>query len=162
MSKFKIGDRVTPINIDNYTQYSEKVMNQMLGKMLIVTGTSIDSDWREVIHAGIPGELDLHWYPEDLFLLSEPQINHSTNLQEHIGKKRKKRKKPLKCGQLVEYKGRIWIILSEADVFGEYEIASIADGSSLIDSAPESKLTLVGSIRKKIKHLEAALETKNG
>lgn len=159
MSKFKIGDRVTPINIDRYTQYSEKVMNQMLGKMLIVTGTSIDSDWREVIHAGIPGELDLHWYPEDLFPLSEPQSNHSTNLQEHIDKKRKK---PLKCGHLVEYKGRIWIILSESDVFGEYEIASIVNGSSLIDSAPESKLTLIGSIRKKIKHLEAALEIKNG
>lgn len=157
MSKFKIGDRVTPVNIDNYTQYSEKVINQLLGKMLIVTGTSVDSDWREVIHAGIPGELDLHWYPEDLFLLSEVEsMPDPANIQEHTDKK------PLKCGHLVEYKGRIWIILSEADVFGEYEIASIVDGSSLIDSAPESKLTRVGSIRKKLKHLEAELEIKNG
>lgn len=156
MSKFKIGDRVTPINIDHYTQYSEKVMNQMLGKMLIVTGTSIDSDWREVIHAGIPGELDLHWYPEDLFLLSEVESKSDpANIQEHTDKK------PLKCGHLVEYKGRIWIILSEADVFGEYEIAAIVDGSSLIDSAPESKLTLVGSIRKKVKKIKKAMASEN-
>lgn len=160
MSEFKIGDKVTPISVDRYTQYDRQIMKNLIGRTMIVSAIRVDENQREVIHAGIPGDLDRRWCPEDLMMV--PKIQRERAVRNFESPPEQKWKKPLKCGHLVEYKGRIWIILSEADVFGEYEIASIVDGSSLIDSAPESKLTRVGSIRKKLKHLEAALEIKNG
>ena len=152
MIEFKIGDRVTPISVDRYTQYDRQVMESLIGRTMIVSATSVDEKQREIIHAAIPGDLDRRWHAEDL-MMAPKIVPISQNFQPNI---EQKRKKPLKFGHIVEFDGDVWIVLSEAeDMFGEYEIGSIT-GSSQV--AHKSKLTKVGSIRKKIKRIKAGLD----
>ncbi len=75
MSEFKIGDKVTPISVDRYTQYDRQIMKNLIGRTMIVSATSTDEKQREIVHAGIPGDFDRRWYSEDLrFAASSPVI----------------------------------------------------------------------------------------
>ena len=147
MSKFKPGDKVTPIDVE-YHEYSE-AMEQLLGKTLVVRLVSSfvhNTSNREFVLAGIPGEESCYWREEDLRLVSNSEPTDPLPEEE----------KPLERGDLVEFCGAIWVVFSK-DANGEYMIAPLTGGSNCCYSVI-NKLPRVGSIRKKVNRLQAQME----
>lgn len=55
MSKFKPGDKVTPINMDRYTDRNSDQRKEMLGRTLVVRSVHND-EFTSVVFAGFPGK----------------------------------------------------------------------------------------------------------
>lgn len=144
MSKFKPGDKVTPIDVE-YHEYSE-AMEQLLGKTLVVrlVGSFVhNTSNREFVLAGIPGEESCCWREEDLRLVSKPATAQKPKL--------------LDRGDLVEYLGEVWIVTigtTPTDIFAKI---STMTGKERTRWVTAYDVTCVGNIRKKVKRLKAQM-----
>ena len=148
MSKFKPGDKVVLINVDHYSD----IMKQLMGKALVVNSIDTDKCGCEIVCARVPGEEGWFLYSDDLRLVSEAQPEPATEPAPAAAKK------PLRRGDLVLYKGEIWVVYSEGgDRHGNCSIASLT-GESDYNWAKIDELTRIGTIRKKVKQLEAQME----
>ena len=74
MSEFKIGDKVTPISVDRYTQYDRQIMKNLIGRTMIVSAIEFCENLREIVYAGIPGDLDRRWHAEDLRFIASVTV----------------------------------------------------------------------------------------
>ena len=156
MSRFKVGDLVTPINMDRYTDRNSDRRKEMLGRTLVVRSVHND-EFTSVVFAGFPGEGVWQWRPDDLHLVSEAQPEPAT---EPTDPAPAASKKPLRRGDLVEYQGEICVVFNKgADRDGEYMImiASL-NGEPDFHYATIDELTRIGSIRKKIKRIKKEME----
>ena len=145
MSKFKVGDIVVPINADHYG-------DNACMKQLVVTWVSLfagnDEDDNELVIAGVPGEVARFWNSKNLRLVPTAQPESIPPAVQ----------KPIRRGDLVRYKGEIWVVFSEGeDRHGDYSIASLTGGSDH-NWAKIDELTRIGTIRKKVKQLKAQVE----
>ena len=146
MNKFKVGDIVVPINADRYG-------HNLIMKQLVVIWVSLfagnDEDDSKLVLAGIPGEVVRFWNSKDLRLVPTAQPESIPPAVQ----------KPIRRGDLVRYKGEIWVVFSEGeDRHGDYSIASLTGESSNYNWAKIDELTRVGTIRKKVKQLKAQVE----
>lgn len=142
MNKFKVGDKVTPINTDHCSD----IMKQLVGKTLVVTSIDTDISGREVVWTKVPGGYAWFMYSSDLRLVSNSELTDPLHEEE----------KPLERGDLIEFCGAIWVVFSK-DANGEYMIAPLTGGSNCCYSVI-NKLPRVGSIRKKVNRLQAQME----
>ena len=55
MSRFKVGDLVTPVNVDRYTDRNSDRRKEMLGRTLVVRSVHND-EFTSVVFAGFPGK----------------------------------------------------------------------------------------------------------
>lgn len=69
MSKFKMGDVVTPISAERYTELNIELMRQLVGETLVV-GSAYYDDCYSIVFAGPVGEKEWPWHPDDLRLVS--------------------------------------------------------------------------------------------
>lgn len=150
MSKFKVGDTVTPIKAERYD--NNHIMKQLIGKTLVVTWVRLfvgnDEDDSKLVLAGVPGEVVWLWHSEDLQLVPTAQPESIPPAVQ----------KPIRRGDLVQYKGEIWVVFSEGeDRYGDYSIASLT-GESDYNWAKIDELTRIGTIRKKVNRLQAQME----
>ena len=143
MNKFKVGDKVTPINTDHCSD----IMKQLVGKTLVVNSIDTDSCGCEIVCARVPGEEGWFLYSDDLRLVVDDSEQTAPLPEEE---------KPLERGDLVEFCGAIWVVFSK-DADGEYGIALLTGGSNCCYSVI-NKLPRVGSIRKKVNRLQAQVE----
>ena len=141
-SKFKVGDTVTPLNAD----HCDYIMQQLVGKTLVVTGLEVDVRGREIVWAKLPGGYSWRLYSDGLRLVSNSELTAPLPEEE----------KPLERGDLVEFCGAIWVVFSK-DANGEYMIAPLTGGSNCCYSVI-NKLPRVGSISKKVNRLQAQME----
>ena len=147
MSKFKVGDKVKVINVDRYTDRNSDRQKEMLGCTLLVRAVYYE-EFTTGVFTGVPGEGVWRWHPDDLQLVSETQTQPVPQ-------------KPLRRGDLVRYKGEIWVVYSEGgDRHGNCSIASLT-GESDYSWPKIDELTRVGTIRKKVKQLKAQMEVKD-
>lgn len=190
MSKFKVGDKVTPVNMDRYTDRNSDRRKEMLGRTLVVRSVHND-EFTSVVFAGVPGEVVWQWHPNDLRLVSETQAEptdsaHKTRtpklsdgLVEHWGgcgflnpyadpspteptdQAPAAAQKPLRRGDLVEYDGRVCVVFSDRDLVGHFFVSALS-GVSDYYHCNEEELTRIGSIRKKVKRLKAAIAKAGG
>ena len=149
MRKFKVGDKVTPIKAERYGH--NHIMKQLIGKTLVVTWVSLfagnDEDDSKLVLAGVPGEVVRFWHSEDLQLVPTAQPESIPPAVQ----------KPIRRGDLVRYKGEIWVVFSKvADSEGDYMIASLT-GEPDYYWANIDEFTRIGTIRKKVKQLKAQL-----
>ena len=143
MSKFKSGDKVTPISVDRYTDRNVCQREEMLGRTLVVRSVHND-EFTSVVFAGFPGEGVWQWHPDDLRLVFETQAQPVPQ-------------KPLRRGDLVKYEGNICIVISkDTDSDGDCRIASLTDTPDYFWASMD-ELTKIGSIRKKVKCLQAQM-----
>lgn len=141
MSKFRVGDKVVLINVDHYSD----IMKQLMGKALVVNSIDTDKCGCEIVCARVPGEEGWFLYSEDLQLVSETQPKLAPQ-------------KPLRRGHLVKYDGKICVVVSKGvDCDGDYRIMSMTDKPDYF-WANIYELTKIGSVRKKIKRLQAQME----
>lgn len=149
MSQFKVGDKVKVINVDRYTDRKSDQQKEMLGCTLLVRAVYYE-EFTTGVFTGIPGEGVWRWHPDDLQLVSETPPEPAPAAS--------KKPKPIRRGDLVRYKGEIWVVFSEGeDRHGDYSIASLT-GESDYNWAKIDELTRIGTIRKKVKQLEAQME----
>lgn len=184
MSKFKVGDKVTPVNMDRYTDRNSDRRKEMLGRTLVVRSVHND-EFTSVVFAGVPGEGVWQWHPNDLRLVSETQAEptdsaHKTRtpklsdgLVEHWGgcgflnpyadpsptepTDPAPAQKPLRRGDLVVSSGDIYVVIETNHADGGYWIHAMT-GKRGQDYAPAKELTRVGSVRKKIKRIKNEME----
>ena len=148
MSKFKPGDKVVLINVDQYSD----IMKQLMGKTLVVNSIDTDKCGCEIVCARVPGEEGWFLYSDDLRLVSEAQPEPATEPAPAAAKK------PLRRGDLVECRGILWVVFSNGEQSdGDYWIASLT-GDPETYYATIYELTRVGSIRKKIKRIKKEME----
>jgi hypothetical protein len=149
MSQFKVGDKVKVINVDRYTDRNSDQQKEMLGRTLLVRAVYYE-EFTTGVFTGIPGEGVWRWHPDDLQLVSETQPEPAPTAA--------KKPKPIRRGDLVRYKGEIWLVFSEGeDRHGDYSIASLT-GESDYNWAKIDELTRIGTIRKKVKQLEERVQ----
>ena len=142
MSKFRVGDKVTPINTDHCSD----IVKQLMGKTLVVTSTDTDISHREIVWARVPGGYARCLYSDSLQLVSGAQTEPAPQ-------------KPLRRGDLVVWNGEIHMVFDDhPDSDGEYRIAALT-GECGYDYAPTKELTRIGSIRKKVKRLKNEMES---
>ena len=153
MSKFKVGDKVTPVNMDRYTDRNSDRRKEMLGRTLVVRSVHND-EFTSVVFAGFPGEGVWQWRPDDLHLVSEAQPEPAT---EPTDPAPAAAQKPLRRGDLVEYDGRVCVVFSDRDLVGHFFVSALS-GVSDYYHCNEEELTRIGSIRKKVKRLQAQME----
>lgn len=150
MSRFKPGDKVTPVNVDRYTHRNFDQLKKLLGRTLVVRSVHND-EFTSAVFAGVPGDGCWQWHPNDLRLVSvqpEPEADPAPA------------QKPLRRGDLVEFCGNIWVVIDAHPAHGGYWIGAITgDPGTRYSNA--SELTRVGSIFKKVKRLEAQKESRN-
>ena len=184
MSKFRVGDKVTPVNVDRYTDRNSDRRKEMLGRTLVVRSVHND-EFTSVVFAGFPGEGVWQWRPDDLRLVSEAQMPERSKLltvnlgghgflnpyadtspTEPTDPAPAAAKKPIRRGDLVKYQGKIFLVISKgADPEGDYTIASLTgepDFNWVKNWAKIDELTRIGSIRKKVKRLKAAIAKAGG
>ena len=70
MSKFKPGDKVTPISVDRYTDRNVCQREEVRGRILVVRSVHND-ELTSVVFAGFPREGVWQWHPDDLRLVFE-------------------------------------------------------------------------------------------
>lgn len=141
MSKFRAGDKVTPINTDHCSD----TVKQLMGKTLVVTSTDTDISHREIVWARVPGGYARCLYSDSLQLVSGAQTEPVPQ-------------KPLRRGHLVKYDGKICVVVSKGvDCDGDYRIMSMT-GEPDCFWAGVDELIKVGSIRKKVKRLKNEME----
>ena len=141
MSKFKVGDKVTPFTTD----HSSDFMKHLIGKTLVVIAIDTDTSRREVVWAKLPGGYSWRLYSHCLRLVAKAQTDSATQ-------------KPLRRGHLVKYKGKICVVISKGtDPDVDYRIASLTDTPHFFWASVD-ELTKIGSIRKKVKKLKAQVE----
>lgn len=73
MSKFKPGDKVTPISAERYTEFNIELMRQLVGETLVV-GSAYYDDCYSIVFAGLVGEKEWPWHPDDLRLVSAGEL----------------------------------------------------------------------------------------
>ena len=158
MSQFKPGDKVTPVNMDRYTDRNSDRRKEMLGCTLLVRAIHND-EFTSVVFAGVPGEGVWQWHPNDLRLVSawsaEPLQPEPTDPAPAA-------QKPIRRGDLVMHRGQIGVV-HEIDPDGEdgYWVAMLTgDGHCVCRGAED--LTRIGSIRKKIKRIKKEMEVQVG
>ena len=150
MIRFKVGDKVTPVN----AYRDNDIMKQFVGKTMLVLSVG-----DEIVCAGVPGEEDWYWHSDDLRLVSETQAEPVT---EPTDPAPAAAQKPLRRGDLVMCRGVLWVVFSTgAQSDGDYWIASLT-GDPETYYATICELSRVGSIRKKIKRLKAAIAKAGG
>lgn len=145
MNKFKVGDKVTPVDV-SCRLYSEEMKQLVFTPLTVVDPTPGRDDTPFVLTKDSKG-VDRFWFASDLRLVvddSEP----TDPLPEE--------EKPLERGDLVEFCGAIWVVFSK-DADGEYRIAPLTGGSNCCYSVI-NKLPRVGSISKKVNRLQAQME----
>lgn len=135
MSRFKVGDLVTPINTD----HCNYIMQQLIGKTLVVTAIDTVTSSREVVWAKLPGGYSWRLYSDGLRLVAKAQTEPTPQ-------------KPLRRGDLVEFRGSIWVVIDTYSD-GTCWIGSIT-GHAKTRCHAANEMTRVGSIRKKAKRLE--------
>lgn len=69
MSRFKVGDLVTPISVK---PYSDRIQRRLLGKTLVIYSFQ-DNGNSFLVFAGVIGDCGFFWHPDDLRLVSETQ-----------------------------------------------------------------------------------------
>ena len=74
---------------------------------------------------------------------------------------RQQSKKPLRRGDLVEYDGRVCVVAEIDPEDGSCWVAALT-GEHGYDHVPAKELTRIGSIRKKVKRLKAAIAKAGG
>lgn len=155
MSKFKPGDKVTPIN----AYRDNDIMKQLVGKTLVVTSIDTDISGREVVWTKVPGGYDWFMYSNDLQLVSETQPEPAP---EPTDPAPAAAQKPLRRGDLVMCRGQIGVV-HDTDPDGEngYWVAALTGDGSCVWRCAED-LTRIGSIRKKVKRLKAAIAKAGG
>lgn len=139
MSKFKPGDKVTPINMDRYTDRNSDQRKEMLGRTLVVRSVHND-ETTSAVFAGVPGDGCWEWHPNDLRLVSKPATAQKPKL--------------LDRGDLVEYLGEVWIVTIgtvPTDIFAQI---STMTGKERTRWVTAYDVTRVGSIRKKVKRIK--------
>lgn len=174
MSQFKPGDKVTPVNVDRYTDRNSDRREEMRGRILVVRSVHND-EFTSVVFAGFPGKGVWQWHPDDLRLVFETQT--STTKADPAPAPAAPdptdpapapvaAQKPLRRGDLVKYQGKIFMVISKgADPEGDYTIASLTgepDFNWVKNWAKIDELTRIGSIRKKVKRLKAAIAKAGG
>ena len=150
MSKFKVGDKVVLINVDQYSD----IMKQLMGKVLVVNSIDTDKCGCEIVCARVPGEEGWFLYSDDLRLVSEAKPEPATEPAPAAAQKLK----PLRRGDLVEYRGQIGVVHeTDPDEDDGYWVAMLTgDGRCVCRGAED--LTRIGSIRKKIKRIKKEME----
>ena len=151
MSKFKPGDKVVLINVDQYSD----IMKQLIGKVLVVNSIDTDKCGCEIVCARVPGEEGWFLYSDDLRLVSETQPEHATEPAPAAVQKLK----PLRRGDLVMHRGQIGVVHA-IDRDCDYWVAMLTGDGGWVCRGAED-LTRIGSIRKKIKRLHAQKESRN-
>lgn len=144
--QFKPGDYVVPIN--THVIYTAK-MKRHLGRVLQVS--VVRDGYYLSVRAGIPGEEAWwRWHPDDLRPATAKEIAAAQKL------------KPLRRGDLVMHRGQIGVVY-ELDPDGEdgYWVAMLTGDASCVCRGAED-LTRIGSIRKKVKRLKAAIAKAGG
>ena len=164
MSKFKPGDKVVLINVDQYSD----IMKQLMGKALVVNSIDTDKCGCEIVCARVPGEEGWFLYSDDLRLVSEAQPEPATDpAPAAVAEVPEPADQPeltpfqIRRGDLVEYDGDICVVFCKTpDSEGDYMIASLT-GEPDYYWANIDELTKIGSIRKKVKRLQAQKESRN-
>ena len=145
MSQFKPGDYVVPSS--QIVIYDAKMKNY-LGRVLQVA-TVHEQQYYGSVQAGIPGEEVWGWNPHDLRLATAEEIAAAQKL------------KPLRRGDLVEYDGRVCVVAEIDPEDGSCWVAALT-GEHGYDRVPADELKRIGSVRKKVKRLKAAIAKAGG
>ena len=154
MSRFKVGDLVTPISVK---PYSDRIQRRLLGKTLVIYSFQ-DNGNSFLVFAGVIGDCGFFWHPDDLRLVSETQAEPATNPTDP---EPAAAQKPLRRGDLVEYDGRVCVVAEIDPEDGSCWVAALT-GEHGYDHVPAKELTRIGSIRKKVKRLKAAIAKAGG
>lgn len=157
MSRFKVGDLVTPISVK---PYSDRIQRRLLGKTLVIYSFQ-DNGNSFLVFAGVIGDCGFFWHPDDLRLVSETQAEPAPEPAPDVPAPAAAQK-PLRRGDLVEFNGGICVVISEVpDRGGDYWVASLT-GKPDHYWANIDEFTRIGSIRKKVKRLKAAIAKAGG
>ena len=137
---FNPGDKIMILSADPTYPACKR---EMVGT--VQTVIEISARTQQPIHAEIPGQGSRWAWMSDEVRLATPEEIAAAE-------------KPLRRGDLVLYKGEIWVVYSEGgDRHGDYSIASLT-GESDYNWAKIYELTRIGTIRKKVKQLKAQVE----
>lgn len=173
MNTFKAGDKVVLINPVRYTSRNAKAMEKLTDNTLVVHSVSSDGS---AVFAGLPGKRTWLWRSKDLTLAyedwEEPSFDNDYSRytweiecqedrrRESAQDKSNERepaasKKPIRRGDLVEYDGNICVVWKKCvDVDGlGYRVTALT-GNAGHWYATHDEVTLVGTIRKKIKKIK--------
>lgn len=158
MSKFKVGDLVTPISVK---PYSDRIQRRLLGKTLVVYSFQ-DNGNSFLVFAGVIGDCGFFWHQDDLRLVSEtqaePEADPAPAPAAPDPTDPAPAQKPLRRGDLVVLNGKIGVVhYLEPDGEDRYWVAALTGNGSCVCWCAED-LTRIGSIRKKVKRLKAQME----
>ena len=154
MSKFKVCDKVTPINMDRSDDL--RLVSKAHSETVDPCLTQQSQAWSSVVKT--LDEVMPSW-----------TLHHETGKAaavaaiKELARKAKKPKatpetKPLRRGDLVKYDGDICVVFSKgADREGDYRIASLTDKPDYF-WANINELAKIGSIRKKIRRIKKEME----
>lgn len=188
MSRFKIGDLVTPINAGDYEFRNAR--ERLFGKVLMVTMV-LPGEEGVNVRAGIVEGKEWYWFSDDLRLVSavqpEPEADQAPEPTRPTKKPETMREnwggipflnpfadahapeptdpapaqKPLRRGDLVEYDGRVCVVAEIDPEDSDCWVAALT-GEHGYDRVHAKELTRIGSIRKKVKRLKAAIAKAGG
>lgn len=142
---FNPGDKIMILSANPmYPAYKRETVGT------VQTIVSISAVTSQPIHTEINGEIySCGWMPNEVRLATPEEIAANGVTP---------KPKPIRRGDLVRYKGEIWVVYSEGgDRHGNCSIASLT-GESDYSWPKIDELTRIGTIRKKVKQLKAQVE----